>query len=86
LTRPRFIAQAAELLGDINALHSFRDGNGRTQRAFLGQLAGEAGWNLDWDLVEPAENIAASIASLAGDNAPFEQIFTRMVTARGRPT
>jgi hypothetical protein len=44
-------------------------------------LAGEAGWNLDWDLVEPAENIAASIASLAGDNEPFEQIFTPMVTA-----
>lgn len=32
-----FLDGVSELLGDINALHPFREGNGRTQRAFLAQ-------------------------------------------------
>jgi cell filamentation protein len=39
LPRERFISQLAELLGDVNALHPFREGNGRTQRAFLSQAS-----------------------------------------------
>lgn len=34
------VAAMAELLGELNALHPFRDGNGRTQRAFLRQWGG----------------------------------------------
>lgn len=38
LERDEFLDRLAELLADINALHPFREGNGRTQRAFLTQL------------------------------------------------
>lgn len=31
---------------EVNAAHPFREGNGRTQRAFYRQLARDAGWNL----------------------------------------
>lgn len=34
---------------DINALHPFRDGNGRTQREFIRQLAEERGYELVFD-------------------------------------
>ena len=34
---------------DINALHPFRDGNGRTQREFIRQLAEERGYELIFD-------------------------------------
>jgi Fic/DOC family len=39
LPRDRFIARLAEFLADVNALHPFREGNGRTQRAFFSQLS-----------------------------------------------
>jgi cell filamentation protein len=48
LTRARFVEQLAHALGDVNALHPFREGNGRAQRAFFRQLAADAGYNLDW--------------------------------------
>jgi cell filamentation protein len=33
LPRDRFVTQLAQFLADVNALHPFREGNGRTQRA-----------------------------------------------------
>ena len=47
--RQAFVAGLAELLGDVNALHPFREGNGRAQRAFVGQLARDAGYALHWE-------------------------------------
>jgi cell filamentation protein len=44
LPRERFIEGASQILSDLNALHPFREGNGRTQRAFLRLLAADAGW------------------------------------------
>lgn len=38
-----------ETMLDINALHPFRDGNGRTQREFIRQLAEERGYELVFD-------------------------------------
>ena len=35
LSRPEFAGKAAELMGDMNAAHPFREGNGRTQREFM---------------------------------------------------
>ncbi len=62
LDREAAAAALAEFLGELNALHPFRDGNGRTQRAFLRQLAATAGWRLDWTGLNRSENIEASIA------------------------
>lgn len=39
----------AKYLGLINKLHPFPDGNGRTQRIFLSQLAYGVGLGLDWE-------------------------------------
>lgn len=42
-----FTTQCAHYLGEINALHPFREGNGRTQRVFIEQLAYQAGYDLN---------------------------------------
>ena len=34
-----FVNRVAELFGDLNLLHPFREGNGRVQRLFLEELA-----------------------------------------------
>ena len=46
--RTAFLDGLTPLLAEINALHPFREGNGRTQRAFLTQLARDAGFRLRW--------------------------------------
>jgi cell filamentation protein len=37
-----FVGRLAYYLGEVNALHPFREGNGRAQRAFFGRLARDA--------------------------------------------
>ena len=74
-----FVTGLAELLGDINALHPFREGNGRTQRAFLAQLARDAGYELRWTAMDPAENDQASRLSLAGDPSALHTMLARLV-------
>ena len=43
LPRGEFIGRMAFYIAEINALHPFREGNGRTQRVFANQLARSAG-------------------------------------------
>ncbi len=64
----------AHYLGEINAAHPFREGNGRSQRLFIGQLANEHGFEIRWDRMTTPEMVAASIASFEGDNGPFESL------------
>ncbi len=66
LPRERFVARLAEFLADVNALHPFREGNGRVQRAFVSQLAHDAGHHIDWVRMDPARNTTASAASYTG--------------------
>ncbi|MGH3436017.1 MAG: Fic/DOC family protein [Sciscionella sp.] len=74
-----FVDGLTELLADLNALHPFREGNGRTQRAFCNQLTREAGHHLRWAPMAPRENVEASHASLAGDNRPLRAMLERLV-------
>ena len=74
LDHDEFARRAGYYLGEINALHPFREGNGRTQREFMAQLAWQAGYLLDWTKVERAAMIEASIQSANGDSAPFEAL------------
>lgn len=57
----RFAAGAAHHLSELNALHPFRDGNGRAMRLHLAQLAEIAGHRLDLARVPAGEWMAASI-------------------------
>ena len=71
LAREAFITGLAGFLADVNALHPFREGNGRTQRAFFSQLAHDAGHHIDWVRMEPDRNVTASAAAHRGDLAPL---------------
>lgn len=82
LDRETFVDALAWLLAEINALHPFREGNGRTQRAFLGQLARAAGFRLRWAGMDPTENVAASRAAhLDGDRSRLRLLLDGVVAA-----
>ena len=67
------------LLAEVNAFHPFREGNGRTQRAFLGQLARDAGYRLRWEHVDRDANIDAARAAADGDLAPMRALLDPVV-------
>ena len=58
-----FASHGAYYLGELNAIHPFREGNGRTQREFIRQLAAEAGHRINWNRVTREQMYAASIES-----------------------
>lgn len=65
--REQFASRAAYYLGEINALHPFREGNGRAQREFISQLARQCGYQIRWTGISQQEMVAASVASMHGD-------------------
>jgi len=74
-----FAAQAAHFLAELNAIHPFREGNGRTQLSFLTLLAEQAGHPLRLDLLNPARFLAAIVKSFGGDEAPLRAVVRRLV-------
>jgi cell filamentation protein len=58
-----FAARAADIMAAINAVHAFREGNGRTQRAFMRELGKQAGHDLDFSVISKERMIQASITA-----------------------
>jgi cell filamentation protein len=90
LDRDRFVDRLAHHYDQVNYLHPFREGNGRTQRIFWTQVAAAAGYDLDWSQVTGAENDRASRDAMerrefAGLHAMFDRI-VRPSTPGGRLT
>ena len=69
LSPVEFSQRAAEFLGKLNAIHPFRDGNGRSQLAFMALLAAHAGHPIDLERLDPDAFLAAMIRSFHGDDA-----------------
>jgi cell filamentation protein len=73
-----FIADATGFLTELNHIHPFREGNGRTQLAFIAALSEYAGHRLDFAVFEPEEMLAAMIASYRGRTLPLQGLLIRM--------
>lgn len=79
LDETAFAAAAAPFLAELNAIHLFRDGNGRTQLAFMALLAEQAGHPLELDRLDPEPFLAAMIASFNGDERPLAGQLAQLV-------
>jgi cell filamentation protein len=71
LSRERFAADSATFLSTLNAIHPFREGNGRTQTVFLALIAHRAGHELALQRLRPRPFLAAMVASFKGDDRPL---------------
>ncbi|MCB1529295.1 MAG: Fic family protein [Hyphomicrobiaceae bacterium] len=75
-----FAESLAEHVSELNAIHPFREGNGRTLQIWLQQMADAAGVPFELTRVPPQGWINASITSFAvGDTKPFETIILRAI-------
>ncbi|HUZ04399.1 MAG TPA: Fic family protein [Acidobacteriaceae bacterium] len=68
---PLFAERAANFLGTLNAIHPFREGNGRTQLAFLGLVAVQVGHPLCLDRIKQETFLPAMVASFTNNLAPL---------------
>jgi len=59
----------AHYLSEINALHPFREGNGRVQRIFISQLSQSAGYQLDYSDLEQEQIYRAMELAFNGDES-----------------
>lgn len=66
------LKKLVELFADINALHPFREGNGRSQREFIEELARINGIDLNLTTVSKEDMIIASHDSI---NGHYEKLF-----------
>ncbi|MHC2799099.1 Fic/DOC family protein [Corynebacterium hesseae] len=83
-----FVTKLAELWGELNVVHSFREGNTRTQTVFFDALVTAAGYQLNVERLASdsrvrAEFIAARFHSQdTGDNAQLEEVLRGLVGKR----
>lgn len=75
LGRKEFAQKLAELSGDLNALHPFREGNGRAIRCFLVQFSREVGYSLRFEDLDTEAVLKADIAAFNGDTAPLAALY-----------
>ncbi|MCI1966941.1 MAG: Fic family protein [Oscillospiraceae bacterium] len=78
-TTPELIPEKlAYYLGEINVIHPFRDGNGRTQRVFIQYLAHAAGYHVDFTDVTGSEMIEASAQAFDCDYRKLTELFQKI--------
>lgn len=82
-----FVRIFADNYGDLNALHPFREGNGRTQREFARLVCLECGYDFNLSCATHREMLEASKLSFdKADSSLFIKIFSRAVVPYGSQT
>ena len=70
-----FISKIAYYFSEINALHPFREGNGRTQREFIRELALKCGYKIDFSKISKEQMLEASKDSFLCKYDKMELLF-----------
>lgn len=66
-----FLTCIARFLGELNAIHPFREGNGRSQLAFVGLIGSTVGHQFAFERLDRKTFLAAMIASYWGKLDPL---------------
>ena len=61
-------------------LHPFREGNGRTQRVFLAQVAKNAGYSMNFADIDTDKLMLATIHSSHGVDTYLKEVLKEIVT------
>jgi cell filamentation protein len=75
LSANSLVNELAELYGDLNMIHPFREGNGRTQRILFEHITWNCNYNLNWSVASKDEWVKANIESVNCDYSLLEKIF-----------
>ncbi len=73
-SRETLITVIADIFCELNIVHPFREGNGRTQRFFFEELFFFLGMNIVWPDISKEEWVEANISRYNGDLEPLTHI------------
>lgn len=79
LPHDEFVEEIIDFYCVTNALHPFREGNGRTQRVFLTQLIRSAGYDISFADMDTDLLMIATIQSAQGVTDMLKQIFQKSI-------
>ncbi|MGI5920749.1 MAG: Fic family protein [Syntrophomonadaceae bacterium] len=74
-----FSEKAAYYMSEINMIHPFREGNGRTIREFIRQLALYCGYIINWSLIDKDTLLNATIAAVDKDYIPMSSCILKVI-------
>lgn len=78
MSREEFSNHAADTMSELNQIHPFREGNGRTQREFMTQLAQQAGHEIHFEGVTQQRMTIASFDASQGDKETMRRLFNEI--------
>jgi cell filamentation protein len=81
LSAEDFAVAAAHVLAEVNAIHPFREGNGRAQLAFMALLGTKAGHPLVFERLERERYLFAIKQSFRGEERSLAAEMRHLVTA-----
>jgi cell filamentation protein len=75
-----FANRLAHYLSEVNAIHPFREGNGRVQRLFISQLAEHAGYSLDLSTLDQKNFYSVMESSFQGNEKPLSDLILTIIS------
>lgn len=69
------VTSLTELYSELNIVHPFREGNGRSQRLLFEQIAFVMGYELEWPILTQSEWLQANIKAYQCDLSSLYTIF-----------
>ena len=75
----QFVDRLVYYSSEINVLHPFREGNGRTLREFIRQLAAINGYSIRWQLVPPDVLLKADINAFYKQYDPLKSAYSQIL-------
>lgn len=76
----RCACRLAYYLSEVNALHPFREGNGRSTRLFFQIFADKHGWNLSFEKISHVALVEAMIESMNGSLVPLSELLEKCLS------
>ncbi len=80
----RIYERLSYYMSEINALHPFREGNGRVQRVFISSLANVAGYEIDFKQVSNFEMIKISSLAFVNGHEEYNKLFEKIINKISR--
>lgn len=71
----KLLDSLADVYLELNHIHPFREGNGRTQKLFFRNVAKQHGLVIDWKLIAKSDHIEAAVRGGLGDPSMMREHF-----------
>ncbi|MER2010449.1 MAG: Fic family protein [Psychrobacillus sp.] len=76
------IGEKIAYYSELNMIHPFREGNGRTQKIFIEKVADKLGYSLQLEKVDSKKLLEVTIESVNGTGRPLKKVFEEVTVIK----